>query len=692
MDKIDPNCPICHSIYSSINEKKKPLILTNCGHTFHKECIEKLIAMNADAKCPMCFTDISKTNIINFIILPLFEKYCSECETEKNDLILCGDCQDNVCKECELKHFDPYLEKLSNQASKILEDINSLIENGKQIKNSSFADLEYAKNYNAKRIPQIKDPIKNLEIKNEVVQFIDSHSELDREINEEFKILENVEKVILAIKKKLENVTESNKNLKYLSNLETEVRRIMLSCQKPFKKDGIVDFSDGQYNVNNPTIKNFNKWLPYELASSKFNGKFDASKFFSDLKNDLDGENTKLQVSLAVMGRSGVGKSTFINTLRGLTPTSSGAIKAGIVETTVDIKPYFIENFGKNHLNKTESNYTSEGLISNTGAKNDEFVIWDTPGVSTPKFRLSEFEITIDRAKCDAFIYLYEVQFNEDDVKAVLMLQKKEKPILICRTKVDSDFIDQMEKKFCKLFKNISKEDRENNYKSIYAELKKKYEEDKIKNRFLSKKKVFFISTKYTNCNKFDYDEFVEETYKSLPNIKSNMLLKMIKATSLNLLAEKKKVLESEIDTVVIQWVRMQPSWSDLKKYIHGQIQDYAFSFGILEMIEALKDDFGRTDELLEELSSKLPCEVISKEKLAGINGDHEIDDKVNLDLSLQFSFYFKNLGLRNKMEKTIKEFMQKQLEILHREAIKMFSSYYLNEYETKIKKGFKNN
>ena len=204
--------------------------------------------------------------------------------------------------------------------------------------------------------------------------------------------------------------------------------------------------------------------------------------------------------------------------------------------------------------------------------------------------------------------------------------------------------------------------------------------------------KVFFISTKYTNCNKFDYNEFVEETYKSLPNIKSNMLLKMVKATSLNLLAEKKKVLENEIDTVVIEWVRMQPSWSDLKKYIHGQIQDYAFSFGILEMIEALKIDFGRTDELLKELSSKLPCEVISKEKLAGINSDHEIDDRVHLDLSLQFKFYFKDLGLQNKMEKTIKEFMQNQLEILYIEAKKMFSSYYLNEYETKINKRVKNN
>jgi ribosome biogenesis GTPase A len=121
---------------------------------------------------------------------------------------------------------------------------------------------------------------------------------------------------------------------------------------------------------------------------------------------------TLKSVSLQSNLLSGVGKSPFINTLKGLTSNSRGA---GNVEATLDIKPYLIKNFGNNHLNKTESNNTSEGLISNTGVTNDEFVIWDTPGVSTPKFRFSEFEKTIDRAKCDAFVYFYEVKFNEDD-------------------------------------------------------------------------------------------------------------------------------------------------------------------------------------------------------------------------------------------------------------------------------------
>ena len=694
-------CTLCLSIYYSINENKKPIVLTNCGHTLHNKCFKELKENDADAKCPKCRAEISSTNAINYAILPFFENFCSQCEKEKEfkKMVVCGDCDDKVCKDCEPMHFDLYLKKISSSTSKAVEDINSWIENGKQIKNSSFADLEYANNYYSKRIPQIKDPVKSKEIENEVLKFKSKHSELDKEISEQVKILENYEKDALKIKKKLENVIDSNRNLKYLSDIEAELRNIMSNC-KPFKKDDIIDFNSGLYNVDNPTINKFNKWIQYELASSKFDAKFDATKLFTALKSDLDGENTRLQVSIAIMGRSGVGKSTFINTLRGLAPTSRGAIKAGIVESTIDVTPYFIENFGNNYLNKSELNNNSGALINNAEAIGDvkelvycdEFIVWDTPGVSTPRFRLEAFEKTIDQAKCDAFVYLYETQFTEDDLKAVKMLKRKEKPVLICRTKVDYDFLNLLEKHWKKAFKNITKEEREESYKvlKLFDSLKKKYEEDKNQNQFLVNERVFFISTKIIDCNKFDYNEFVECVYRSLPDIKSNMLLKMVKATSFNLLSEKKKILESEIDSVVIEWVTMQPSWGDLKKYIHGKIQDYTHSFGILEMIEALGSNFGKTDDLLEELNSRLPCEVISKEDLAKIRSNHgEIDDHVNLDFSIRFQFYFKNLGLRDKLEKAVKIFMQRQLNVLYQEATKIFKSYYLNEYETKIKKKF---
>ena len=66
-------CNICLSIYYSINENKKPIVLTNCGHTLHNKCFKELKENDADAKCPKCRAEISSTNAINYAILPFFE-------------------------------------------------------------------------------------------------------------------------------------------------------------------------------------------------------------------------------------------------------------------------------------------------------------------------------------------------------------------------------------------------------------------------------------------------------------------------------------------------------------------------------------------------------------------------------------------------------------------------------------------
>jgi hypothetical protein len=50
-------CPICHDVYI-VGEYKRTL--TNCGHNFHKKCIDKWFVSNPTLECPMCRTSYKK--------------------------------------------------------------------------------------------------------------------------------------------------------------------------------------------------------------------------------------------------------------------------------------------------------------------------------------------------------------------------------------------------------------------------------------------------------------------------------------------------------------------------------------------------------------------------------------------------------------------------------------------------------
>ena len=59
--------------------------------------------------------------------------------------------------------------------------------------------------------------------------------------------------------------------------------------------------------------------------------------------------------------------------------------------------------------------------------KFENVIIWDTPGVGTPTYKLEQHDKLIDQIKCDAFVYLYDTQFNEVDKKVIQMIRSKKK-------------------------------------------------------------------------------------------------------------------------------------------------------------------------------------------------------------------------------------------------------------------------
>lgn len=64
-----------------------------------------------------------------------------------------------------------------------------------------------------------------------------------------------------------------------------------------------------------------------------------ARELYNRLKEDLGGWRS-IPLNIAVIGRTGVGKSSFINALRSLGPKAPGAAPVGEQETTMLVQSY----------------------------------------------------------------------------------------------------------------------------------------------------------------------------------------------------------------------------------------------------------------------------------------------------------------------------------------------------------------
>ncbi|WAR29656.1 TGTP2-like protein [Mya arenaria] len=127
-----------------------------------------------------------------------------------------------------------------------------------------------------------------------------------------------------------------------------------------------------------------------------------------------------IPVRIAVTGNSGVGKSSFINAFLGLKPNAPGAAAVGITETTMQVKAY-------------------------PHPMNENFVLYDLPGVGTQLFPRESYLEKVDFQKYDFFVILSATRFTENDAwlgHKVKLLQKK---FFFVRTKIDSDMENEKE-------------------------------------------------------------------------------------------------------------------------------------------------------------------------------------------------------------------------------------------------------
>ncbi|XP_026767344.3 interferon-inducible GTPase 5 [Pangasianodon hypophthalmus] len=208
-----------------------------------------------------------------------------------------------------------------------------------------------------------------------------------------------------------------------------------------------------------------------------------------------------ISLHIAVTGESGTGKSSFINAIRELDKDDEGAAKTGVTETTTEPTPY------------------EHPTMPNV-------MLWDLPGIGTPKFKARKYLKNMQFNRYDFFIIISSERFKENDIMLANEIKKRKKLFYFVRSKIDNDIRTEETKT------GFNKEETLLQIKSNCLENLKEIENPK----------VFLISSE--NIKAFDFEKLIETLMSDLPQHKQSALLQSVPITSEAMLKKKVKMFE----------------------------------------------------------------------------------------------------------------------------------------------------
>jgi small GTP-binding protein len=130
-----------------------------------------------------------------------------------------------------------------------------------------------------------------------------------------------------------------------------------------------------------------------------------------------DLENWKDEpVKLAVIGKSGVGKSSFINTIRNMKPGNHGFATTSC------------------------SGNTTEKATVYEYPGNSKITLHDLPGFGTIKFPTNEYDKTMKLYEYD-YILIFVRNIEENDLEIAKKIKEMDKPFCFVRSKIDLDIL-----------------------------------------------------------------------------------------------------------------------------------------------------------------------------------------------------------------------------------------------------------
>ncbi|XP_036400679.1 interferon-inducible GTPase 5-like [Megalops cyprinoides] len=220
----------------------------------------------------------------------------------------------------------------------------------------------------------------------------------------------------------------------------------------------------------------------------------------------------KTVLNMAVTGVSGKGKSTFINTIRGLGDEEEASAPTGETETTMDATPYSHPKF-------------------------PNIKLWDLPGIGTEKFRPDQYLEQVGFQRYDFFIIISSERFTCNDANLAREIHKMGKHFYFARSKVDESL--------------RAKAVRKNDYNETST--LKLIREDCItglQKLGVESPRVFLISS--FDPEKYDFTLLQEEMEKDLPQEKRHVFLLALPNITESVYQKKKKALQSDIWRVAL--------------------------------------------------------------------------------------------------------------------------------------------
>ncbi|XP_045168163.2 T-cell-specific guanine nucleotide triphosphate-binding protein 2-like isoform X2 [Mercenaria mercenaria] len=236
------------------------------------------------------------------------------------------------------------------------------------------------------------------------------------------------------------------------------------------------------------------------------------SGIIESVKEKLN-EWKKVPLNIAITGSSGVGKSSYINALRGMTADDDGAAPVGVVETTASRTPY-------------------------THPENECFVLWDLPGVGSPNFPRDSYLEKIQFRRYDFFLVFSASRFTMNDKWLAQQIKQAGKHFYFIRTKIDLD---------------ISDNKKSHPITHSMVQVLQTVRSDcmtHLQNEGFTNPEVFIISN--FDVNEFDFGQLSERLIKDAPDIKREALTLSLTNLTERIIRTKEKYLKKRIYIVSI--------------------------------------------------------------------------------------------------------------------------------------------
>lgn len=275
------------------------------------------------------------------------------------------------------------------------------------------------------------------------------------------------------------------------------------------------------------------------------------------LLSDRLNEWKESEINVGVTGNSGVGKSSFINALRGLFADDDGAAPVGVVETTMKPTQY-------KHPN------------------NEQLLLWDLPGVGTPTYTRDEYLQKIEAKLYDYFIIISSNRFTENDQWLARELKRMNKKFYFVRTKISQDL----------------ENDKKSHPKTHDKNKVLKTVRDDCKKNLKDLAEDIYLIDNY-EIDSFDFNFLSYKLVIDAPTLKREALLFTVTSFSEDMILAKRESLMERIHAIA------------LSSAIAGAIPvpglDIAVDIAVLlEEANFYKQQFGMSDENLKMFSVRI--------------------------------------------------------------------------------------